>query len=93
MPTASGAVVDQDFGYEGLGLRWTRNVSEGERPLNFSAGLDYDRMAQHRKGYINNNGISGALKRDEDNTVTNTALYAQLEWKFARSWTASAGIG
>lgn len=90
--TSSGAVVDQDFGYEGLGLRWTRNVSEGERPLTLSAGFDYDRMAQHRKGYLNNNGISGALKRDEDNTVTNAALYAQLEWKFAPRWTASAGM-
>lgn len=90
--TSSGAVVDQDFGYEGLGLRWTRHVSEGERPLSLSAGFDYDRMAQHRKGYINNNGISGALKRDEDNTVTNTALYAQLEWKFAPRWTASGGM-
>lgn len=89
--TSSGAVVDQDFGYEGVGLRWTHNVSEGERPLSFSTGIDYDRLAQHRKGYINNNGVSGALKRDEDNTVTNTALYAQLEWKFAPRWTASAG--
>jgi iron complex outermembrane receptor protein len=90
--TSSGAVVDQDFGYEGLGLRWTRSVSTGERPLTFSTGFDYDRMAQHRKGYINNNGISGALKRDEDNTVTNTDLYAQLEWKFAPRWNASAGM-
>ena len=91
-PTHSGAVVDQDFGYAGLGLRWTRHVSAGARPLTFSAGVDHDRMAQHRKGYLNNNGVSGALKRDEDNTVTNTDLYAQLEWKFAPRWTASAGM-
>ena len=90
--TSSGAVVDQDFGYGGLGLRWTRHVSAGDRPLTVSAGLDYDRMAQHRKGYLNNNGIAGALKRDEDNTVTNTDLYAQLEWKFAPRWSASAGM-
>ncbi len=90
--TSSGAVVDQDFGYQGLGLRWTRHVSAGERPLTFITGFDYDRMAQHRKGYINNNGISGALKRDEDNTVTNTDAYAQLEWKFAPRWNASAGM-
>ena len=90
--TSSGAVVDQDFGYEGLGLRWTRHVSVDGRPLTVSAGFDYDRMAQHRKGYINNNGISGALKRDEDNTVTNAALYAQAEWKIAPRWTASAGV-
>ncbi len=90
--TSSGALVDQDFGYEGLGLRWTHIVSGGERPLSFSTGLDYDRMAQHRKGYLNNNGIGGALKRDEDNTVTNTDAYAQLEWKFAARWSASAGV-
>ncbi len=91
-PTSSGGVVDQDFGYEGLGLRWMHMVSEGERPLTISTGIDVDRMAQHRKGYLNNNGISGALKRDEDNTVTNTDLYAQLEWKFAPRWNAIAGM-
>ena len=90
--TSSGAVVDQDFGYEGIGLRWTHSVAEGERPLTFSAGVDADRMAQHRKGYINNNGISAALKRDEDNTVMNTDVYGQLEWKFAPRWSASAGV-
>ena len=90
--TSSGGVVDQDFGYEGAGLRWTHAVSEGERPLSFSIGADYDRMAQHRKGYVNNSGIMGALRRDEDNTVTNTDAYAQLEWKFAPRWNASAGM-
>ncbi len=64
LPSASGGVVDQDFGYEGVGLRWTHTISEGERPLNFTAGADYDRLAQHRMGYINNVGIQGALKRD-----------------------------
>ena len=91
-PTSSGAVVDQDFGYEGVGLRWTHMINEGARPLTFSAGFDADRMAQHRKGYLNNNGIAGLLKRDEDNTVTNTDVYAQLEWKFAPRWNASAGL-
>jgi iron complex outermembrane recepter protein len=90
--TSAGAVVDQDFGYEGIGLRWTHIVNSGDRPLSFSAGIDADRMAQHRKGYLNNNGISGALKRDEDNTVTNTDAYAQLEWKLAPLWSVSAGI-
>ena len=92
LATSSGGVVDQDFGYQGLGLRWTHNVIEGERPLSFSTGVDYDRMAQHRKGYINNNGISGDLKRDEDNTVTNTDIYAQLEWKFAPRWNSTVGL-
>ncbi len=90
--TSSGAVVDQDFGYEGLGVRWTHTLSDGDRPLNFSAGVDYDRMAQHRKGYLNNNGIQGTLKRDEKNTVTNSDLYGQFEWKFAPRWSTTAGL-
>jgi iron complex outermembrane receptor protein len=92
LPTASGGVVDQDFGYEGLGIRWTHNISEGERPLNFTTGVDYDRMAQHRMGYLNNNGIQGALKRDEENKVTNGDAFAQLEWKFASRWSTNAGL-
>ena len=91
-PTSSGAVVDQDFGYEGLGLRWTHNVAAGDRPLDMTVGFDYDRMAQHRMGYINNFGIQGALKRDEENKVTNSDAYAQLEWKFAPRWSANAGL-
>jgi len=90
--TSSGAVVDQDFGYEGVGVRWTHNISEGARPLNFTTGVDYDRMAQHRMGYINNFGIQGALKRDEENKVTNNDAFAQLEWKFAPRWSTNAGL-
>ncbi len=90
--TSSGAVVDQDFGYEGIGVRWTHTISDGERPLNFTTGFDYDRMAQHRMGYLNNSGIQGALKRDEQNTVTNSDVFAQLEWKFAPRWSTSAGL-
>ena len=90
--TSSGAVVDQDFGYEGIGVRWTHTISEGEQPLYFTTGFDYDRMAQHRMGYINNFGIQGALKRDEENKVTNSDVFGQFEWKFAPRWSASAGL-
>jgi iron complex outermembrane receptor protein len=49
-------------------------------------------LAERRKGFINNLGVSGALKRDEDDTVTTTGLYAQGEWKFAQFWSAHAGL-
>src|SRR5207244_9865852 len=45
-----------------------------------------------RKGYINNNGVNGGLKRYEDNTVDSTALYAQAEWKFAERWRLHGGV-
>ena len=90
--TSSGGVVDQDFGYEGIGLRWTHNVFSGERPLDITTGFDYDRMAQHRYGYMNLFGLQGALKRDEENKVTNSDAFAQAEWKFVPRWSLNAGL-
>ncbi len=90
--TSSGGVVDLDRGYEGAGLRWTQRVIEGALPLTLTAGADYDRQAEHRRGFLNNSGAVGALKRDEDDTVHNTDAYAQLEWKFAPRWSATAGL-
>ncbi len=90
--TSAGGVVDLDRGYEGIGLRWTQRMIEGERPLTVSVGADHDRQAEHRRGFLNNNGAVGALKRDEDDTVHNTDAYAQLEWKFAPRWSTTAGL-
>ena len=90
--TSSGGVVDLDRGYEGMGLRLTRRVIEGDRPLTISIGADYDRQAEHRRGFLNNSGAVGALKRDEDDTVYNADTYAQVEWKFASRWSATAGM-
>ena len=92
LPTAAGGVVDLDRGYEGAGLRWTHNAGGEARPFTITTGVDYDRMAEHRKGYINNFGVAGALKRDEQDNVINTGVYTQLEWKFAPRWSTSAGM-
>ncbi len=89
--THSGGVVDLDRGYGGAGLRWMHALVEGERPVTFTAGVDYDRQAENRKGYINNNGVAGALKRDERDKVSNTDVYAQLEWRITERWSAATG--
>lgn len=91
-PTHSGGVVDLDRGYGGAGLRLTRETKLADAPLLVSAGVDYDRMAERRKGYINNFGVAGELKRDEDDTVTNTDFYAQAEWALAPRWNVLAGV-
>ncbi|MBX9810975.1 MAG: TonB-dependent receptor [Burkholderiales bacterium] len=88
----SGGVVDLDRGYGGAGLRWTRSISLAAAPFTFSAGIDYDRMAERRKGYDNNSGITGTLRRDEDDSVANTDLYAQAEWQIAPRWNLLAGM-
>ncbi len=90
-PLGSGGVVDLDRGYGGVGLRWSRTVIDGERPLTLSIGFDGDRLDEHRRGYVNNAGTAGALRRDEDDRVENDDVYAQMEWNLAPAWSLSAG--
>ena len=90
--THSGGVVDLDRGYGGAGLRWTRATELISAPFTASIGLDYDRMAERRTGLINNFGVSEALKRNEDDVVTATGLYAQAEWRMAPRWNLLAGV-
>lgn len=78
--THSGGVVDLDRGYGGAGLRWTRTGVLGV-PLTTSAGLDYERMNERRQGFVNNFGVAGALKRNEDDVVSTSGLYLQAEWR------------
>ena len=89
--TSSGGVVDLDRGYNGLGVRWTREGQLAARRFSLSAGVDHDRMAERRRGFINNNGVTGALKRDEDDKVSNTDLYVQGEWQATKQLGLFAG--
>jgi iron complex outermembrane receptor protein len=86
--TSSGGVVQLDRGYAGGALRFSSTVDAWR----FSLGAEYDLMEERRRGFINNNGEQGALKRDEDDEVSATDFYAQAEWQFAERWSAHAGL-
>jgi Outer membrane receptor proteins, mostly Fe transport len=90
-PLGSGGVVDLDRRFGGVGARWTRKL-EGERPFNFLVGVDADNQDEHRRGFVNNNGVAGALRRDEDDKVQNDDVYAQGEWLVTPAWTLAAGV-
>jgi iron complex outermembrane receptor protein len=92
LATHSGGVVDLDRDYGGTSLRWTKPANLADRPFTLTLGAEYELQAEHRRGYINNNGTEGALKRDEDDTVTGSGVYAQGEWRFAEKWIALAGV-
>lgn len=91
-PTHSGGVVDLDRGYGGAGVRWSHAAQVAGMPLDVHAGFDYERMAERRRGFINNFGTAGALKRDEDDTVQSNDLYAQLEWRVFDRMLVMAGV-
>ncbi|MGE3160878.1 MAG: TonB-dependent receptor family protein, partial [Burkholderiales bacterium] len=90
--THSGGVVDLDRKFGGVALRWFQDAQLAGRPLRLAVGAEYERMDERRRGYLNLNGVAGALKRDEDNVVASAGTYAQGEWRFAERWSAHAGV-
>jgi iron complex outermembrane recepter protein len=86
-PTSSGGVVQLDRGYHGGALRFSTGQT-----VRLALGAEYDRMEERRRGFLNNNGTSGALKRDEDDEVTSLDFYAQLQWDFAERWSVHGGL-
>ena len=84
---SSGGVVDLDRHYYGGALRYFT----GER-IKVAVGLEYERMEERRKGFVNESGSVGALRRDEDDVVSSTDLFAQVEWPFAERWSAHGGV-
>lgn len=86
--TSSGGVSAFARDFWGSGLRWTRK----SETLTLSAGVDYERADDQRRGYVNNGGVRGALRRDEDNAVWQRGAYLQAEWRAARDWTLHGGL-
>jgi len=79
--THSGGVVDLDRSYGGAGVRWSHSTLALNAPLDVHIGFDHERMAERRRGLVNNLGVARELKRDEDDTVQSNDAYAQLEWR------------
>lgn len=90
--TSAGGAVHLDRRYDGTGVRYARRIATGQGQLSLSAGLDLERMREHRLGYVNNLGTLGALKRDEDDGVESTGLYTQADWAINGDWSAVAGL-
>ena len=95
-PLHPGGVIDLARAYSGLDARWTWNAQLGGRAFSLVAGASLDRLDEDRRGFQNfvgsAVGILGALRRDEDNRVTDTGYYAQAEWEFAPAWRLLAGV-
>lgn len=87
-----GGVIDFDRHYRGVDGRlqwqWADN--------SLIAGVNVEDQSDDRRGYANyigtTTGVTGALKRQEENTARSQDLYAQGEYAFAPTVTGSAGV-
>ena len=93
--THSGGVVDFDRDFYGTDLNWLHVGQLAGGKLSATVGVEYGRSSDARKGYENfigtQFGVKGALRRDEDDKVTNLDPYVQAEWE-AGAWMLSAGL-
>jgi len=90
--SSSGGVVDLDRGFGGASLQWTRSTALADGRVDFTLGIDYDRMQERRRGYVNDSGVAGALRRNEVDTAASLGQYAIAEWWFASDWKLSGGV-
>jgi len=80
--------VQLDRDYAGGALRYFTALGN----VRLSLGAEYESMAERRKGFVNNFGVQGELRRDEDDEVSSADLYVQAEWRFAERWAAHGGV-
>jgi iron complex outermembrane receptor protein len=90
--TSSGGVVDLERVFSGVNLRWGGKRVLGGGEFAYAVGAELDGMRERRRGYINQFGVEGTLKRDEDDEVTSTGLYVQGDWRFAERWSLNGGV-
>jgi iron complex outermembrane recepter protein len=95
-PLYPGGVIDLDRMFWGMDLHLTDQRSLGGMPVVFVAGLNYDELAEARKGYLNyigsELGVQGTLRRDEANNVHDFDQYLQAQWDPGARWRLIAGV-
>lgn len=95
-PLSGGGVIDLRSPYAGVDARWTQRATLGERPLEWSVGVNYDRQDQDRRGYENfvgdRLGVRGALRLRQDDRVVAFDQYAQASWTPVEAWSLMAGV-
>jgi iron complex outermembrane recepter protein len=95
-PLYPGGVIDLDRAYWGVDVHVTDTRDLAGSPLQVVAGINYDDLAEARKGYLNYEGselgVEGGLRRDEANHVYDFDQYLQAQWDPDASWRLIAGV-
>jgi iron complex outermembrane receptor protein len=93
--THSGGVVDFDRDFYGADINWSSVRRVGDGKLTTTVGIDYGRSKDERKGYENfignQFGVKGALRRDEQDSLSSIDPYLQAEWQSGQ-WVLTGGV-
>ena len=95
-PLHSGGVIDLLGDYQGARLRWVKIGTLGGLPLQLSAQLEFQQLAQQRRGWENfsgqRRGVRGRLRRDEDTRVSSLDPVLDATWQVHPALAVRTGV-
>jgi iron complex outermembrane receptor protein len=99
-PPSPGGIINLSNRYGGSDARWTWHTQLAQRPFSVVAGLSFDDLREHRRGFDNftgsgasaRTGVEGTERRNEIDTVYNLDEYLEANWEFTQRWSALAGV-
>jgi len=77
---------------QGVGADFQRPVTLAGLTGRLSLGAEFDHVKDDREGRANNNGVAGALNRNEDNIASNVGVYVRGDWFLSDKNTVTTGL-
>lgn len=87
----SGGVVDLARDFSGVSGTITHSLDIVNLPTDISLGAELAQMQDHRRGYVNNFGEAGDLRRDETGDVQSRDIYSLIHLKLTEKLTLYTG--
>jgi iron complex outermembrane recepter protein len=95
-PTSPGGVIDLARDYDGTDVHFIDHRDFFGTTLTTTAGISYDDLDEHRRGYNNfigtDLGVEGALRNWQTNLVHDLDEYLQVQWDLTQRLHATAGV-
>lgn len=88
----SGGVVDLNRDFSGGNGNYTWDFTFANLLASFTLGGEWSAMDDLRKGFVNNAGVAGDLRRDELDQADNRDAYAILQLQATENWEFLAGV-
>lgn len=90
-PLSGGSVVDLRNRAGGTSAHWTHSTDLAGFPFTLTAGFEYQQLHEIRRGFVNDEGVKGALMRNEDDNLSRFGEYVQARWAIGR-WQLDGGV-
>ncbi len=89
--SGSGGVVDLARDFVGASATVSQSVNLWSLPLDVSVGIEAAQMQDRRRGYVNNQGVAGDLRRNELGEVNSRDIYSLLQLQPAAQFSVYVG--